>query len=397
MGGKKCYWVLIHGTMKNQRSKFSLPSGVTYLNCAYMSPLLKAVEKAGIEGIRKKRDPSSISSQDFFTQGDALRKEFAKLIHTDEPSRIVIVPSVSYGLASVAKNISLQSGEKIVLAHEQFPSNHYPWQRLATEAKAILHTVHPPETMAARGRLWNERIVEAIKPGTRIVAIGPVHWADGTKFDLVRIGKQARDVGAKLIIDGTQSVGALPFDIKKIQPDALVCGGYKWLMGPYAIGLAYYGPYFDQGVPIEENWINRLNSEDFAGLVRYESRYQPGSLRYEVGEHSNFILVPMMLEALKQINAWGPENIQAHCQAITKKGVRKLVDNGFWVEEDGFRCQHLFGIGLPKDLTVSILKERVMKKKISVSLRGNFMRISPNVYNDAHDVDLLVRALLNQA
>ncbi|MDZ7647737.1 MAG: hypothetical protein U5K54_11465 [Cytophagales bacterium] len=113
--------------------------------------------------------------------------------------------------------------------------------------------------------------------------------------------------------------GRYHLDIKEIRPDALICGGYKWLMGPYSLGLAYYGEYFDQGIPVEENWINRLHSENFAGLVNYESDYQPGALRYEVGEHSNFILVPMLLEALEQINQWKPVNIQKYCAAITKK------------------------------------------------------------------------------
>ncbi len=179
--------------------------------------------------------------------------------------------------------------------------------RLCDENKAQLKTISPPENLADRGKIWNERIVEAIDRNTRLVALGNVHWADGTKFNLLEIRKRTRDVGALLVIDGTQSVGALPFDVSKIQPDALVCAGYKWLLGPYAIGIAYYGEYFDDGKPIEENWINRKLSEDFTALVNYKSEYQPGALRYEVGERSNFILVPMMTAALKQINRWKPE------------------------------------------------------------------------------------------
>ena len=102
-----------------------------------------------------------------------------------------------------------------------------------------------------------------------------IHWADGTLFDLKAIRQRTRDVGALLIIDGTQSIGALPFDIQEIQPDALICAGYKWLMGPYSLGLAYLGEFFDEGIPIEENWKNRHNSHHFARLVNYEDKYQP--------------------------------------------------------------------------------------------------------------------------
>ena len=225
--------------------------------------------------------------------------------------------------------------------------------------------------------------------------MGNVHWADGTRFDLLQIRKRCNDVGSKLIIDGTQSVGALPFDLTRIKPDALVCAGYKWLMGPYSIGLAYYNESFDNGIPIEENWINRKLSEDFAGLVQYNNDYQSGALRYEVGERSNFILVPMMTEALKKINEWQPECIQSYCKAITSNGIERLHEAGFWIEDEKFRGQHLFGIRPPKGTLIDTVREKLKRKKISVSVRGNSLRVSPNVYNSQADFEKLVKVLLD--
>ncbi len=379
--------------MNSQKKKFSIPAGVTYLNCAYMSPLLKSVEKAGMKGLLKKRNPSVITPQDFYTEGDTLRAAFASLINVADPNRISIIPSVSYGLSTVARNVHLDSGDKIIVAAEQFPSNYYPWERLTSEAHAELVTVSPPDGLQSRGKKWNERILESIDRKTRMVAIGNVHWADGTLFDLVQIRKRTREVGALLVIDGTQSVGALPFDVKKIQPDALVCGGYKWLMGPYSIGLAYYSEYFDGGVPIEESWINRKDSVDFTGLVNYQKAYQPGALRYDVGEHGNFILIPMMIEALEQIKKWKPENIQAYCKKISP--IARLRELGCWIEEDDQRGYHLFGIRFPKDFPITRAKENMKKKKISVSFRGDSMRVAPNVYNDAADFEKLIGVLRN--
>ena len=221
--------------------------------------------------------------------------------------------------------------------------------------------------------------------------MGNVHWADGTLFDLIQIRKRTLDVGALLIIDGTQSVGALPFDVQKIKPDALVCGGYKWLMGPYSIGMAYYSEVFNDGVPLEESWINRRDSEDFTSLVIYQNEYQPGALRYDVGEHGNFILIPMMIEALRQIKRWQPENIQHYCRKISP--IKKLRELGCWIEDDNFRGQHLFGIRFPKDFPLSKVKENMKKKKISVSFRGDSMRVAPNVYNDVSDFEKFIAAL----
>ncbi len=379
--------------MQSQRSKFSIPRGVTYLNCAYMSPLLRSVEKAGIKGMICKRNPLDISASDFFETTELLRNEFSSLVHANNPQRIVLISSVSYGLANVTRNVKVRYGDKIIVASEQFPSNYYPWHKLCLETKAELHVVRAPESLVSRGKVWNERLLNAIDQRTKVVALGNVHWADGTLYELEKIRLRTREVGALLVIDGTQSVGALPFDIQKIQPDALVCGGYKWLMGPYSLGLAYYGEYFDKGTPVEENWINRLHSEDFAALVNYQAEYQPGALRYEVGEHSNFILVPMLLEALKQINRWDPARIQTYCAGISHRSIELLRERGYWVEEEKYRGHHLFGIRFPKGTNLELVRERIKKQKISVSFRGDSMRISPNVYNEEKDFERLLSAL----
>lgn len=378
----------------NQRSKFSLPPGNVYLNCAYMSPMLKAVAKKGIEGIHKKRNPAVVRGDDFFTDTEKVRKEFAKLIN-GQANRVVLVSSVSYGMANVVNNIKLSSSDNIIVAAEQFPSNYYPWHRVSQDTGAKLKVIAPPEELVNRGKIWNERLLEAIDTNTKLVALGNVHWADGTLFNLKEIRKRTRAVGALLVIDGTQSVGALPFDVKEIQPDALVCAGYKWLMGPYSLGLAYYGEYFDNGKPVEENWINRLHSENFAGLVNYQTDYQPGALRYEVGEHSNFILLPMLLEALKQINQWKPKVIQQYCANIMRKPINILHDAGFWIEDEKFRGHHLFGVRLPAHAEVDKIKKALQKNKISVSFRGDAIRVSPNLYNSEADLMKLVRVLVS--
>lgn len=375
-----------------KRSKFTLPKKVTYLNCAYMSPLLKAVEKVGVQNLRRKRNPSTIAAEDFFTGGELLREEFARVINADNPKRIAITPSISYAMANVAMNLKIGRGQKIIVAAAQFPSNYYPWQRLCSETGATIDAIEPPKDLVNRGALWNEKILSAIDNNTRAVAIGNVHWADGTLFQLEEIRKRTKDVGALLIIDGTQSVGVLPFDVRKIQPDALACAGYKWLLGPYSIGVAYYGEYFDQGKPIEESWLNRFNSEDFSSLVNYQADYQPGALRYDVGEHGNFVNVPMLIKSIKQLNQWGIANIQEYIKSITEPAIAALRNKGYWVEEENHRGSHLFGLRM-LDHDPQKVKEVLRRNNIFVSIRGDAIRVAPNVYNDAKDLSKLVKAL----
>ncbi|HCT54566.1 MAG TPA: aminotransferase, partial [Balneola sp.] len=282
----------------------------------------------------------------FFSESDELRHEFSKLINAEHNNQCVIIPSVSYGMANVAKNLKLDKGDNIIVVGEQFPSNVYPWMEVAQNAEAEIITITPPKSISERGKLWNEKILNAINERTQLVACGHIHWADGTIFDLRSIRQKTYEVGAWLAVDATQSLGALPFDVQQLKPDALIAAGYKSLMGPYSIGMAYYSSEFDSGTPIEQNWINRFESENFANLVNYNANYQPGALRYEVGEHSNFILVPMMLEALKKLNEWNPENIYTYLVELVEEPISKLRSAGFIIEETQYRASNLFGIRL---------------------------------------------------
>jgi hypothetical protein len=117
------------GELSCQRDLFSLPPQTHYLNCAYMAPLSRAVEQAGIAGLRRKRYPVEIPPADFFRGPDALRQAFARLIHTDDARRIAILPSVSYAMAMATRNVSATRGQNVVVIGREFPSAVLPWRR----------------------------------------------------------------------------------------------------------------------------------------------------------------------------------------------------------------------------------------------------------------------------
>lgn len=375
-----------------QREQFSIPRHVHYLNCAYMGPLSLAVQQAGIAGVMRKADPSRIAAADFFSESNEARALFAALINADDPQRIALIPSASYGIATAARNLKCAAGQNIVLTGEQFPSNVYSWLKLAQQRKAQIRTVSPL-SVRQRGSAWNDALLEAIDERTAIVAVPHVHWTDGTRFDIQRVADRARSFGAALVVDATQSIGALPFDVQRVRPDALICAGYKWLLGPYSVAFAYFGARFDDGEPLEENWISRENSEDFRGLVNYRATYQPGALRYDVGERSNFALLPMAVAALKQIHEWQPARIQQYCADLCAGAIEEIRALGFGVENKEWRASHLFGIRMPEGLDLAALQHDLQRAGVSIALRGSAMRVAPNVYNHADDVRVLVDTL----
>ena len=375
--------------MNCQRHLFDLPSDLVYLNCARRGPQTKKLAAIGMEAIQRQCNPTAYSNADFFQFPQAVKEAFAQLISADDPNRIAIIPSASYGLANVANNLNLKKEEKIIIVGEQFPSNVYPWMAAVEKVGANLEIITPP-SIENRAINWNEAILSAIDDQTKLVAMGHIHWTDGTLFDLKRIREKTKQHNALLVLDGTQSIGALPFSVKEIQPDALIAPSYKWMLGPYSLGVAYYGPAFDGGEPIEQNWINRVNSDDFTNLVNYQPLYRPKANRYSMGEQSNFILCPLLSTAIRQINEWGVANIQDYCIKITQQTVAEWRDMGLYIEADDWRSHHLFGIRLNDNFDSQQLKEAIQAANISVSFRGTAMRVSPNIYNEESEVQQLL-------
>ena len=381
--------------MKNQKHLFNLPEEITYLNIASQSPSFKAVEQAGIEGVLEKSHPYKITGDSYFEPVKEVKKLFAKLIEVKDYNRIANIPSASYGLATAANNITLKKNDEILLIDEQFPSNYYVWEKLAKKFDAKIKIVLMPESKIKRGKSWNEAILESISDKTAVVTLGNIHWANGTLFDLKSIRKKTTKHTALLIVDGSQSVGALPFSVKEIKPDALICAGYKWLFGPYGCGYAYFGEYFDNGIPIEENWSNRMNSENMGDLANYEPQYKPLANRYSTGEHASFIYIKMQIAALKQVLIWTPKAIQEYCKEVTSEAVNTLTENGCFVEDGDFRTHHLFGVALPEKLDIAKLKTQLIEAQIFISFRGNYIRLSCHLYNTKEDFKKLTNCILS--
>src|SRR5215212_1801310 len=370
----------------SQRDLFEIPDDIVYLNCAYMSPQLRRAREIGEWAVSRKSRPWEITPDDFFEDAEKVRTLFARLVGADADG-VAIVPSVSYGIAVAAANVQVREGEKILILEDQFPSNVYPWRELAARSGAKLVTVARPEDYD-----WTRALLEEIDADTAVVAVPNCHWTDGSLVDLARVGAGTREAGAALVVDGIQSLGAYPFDVSEVEPDFLVASSYKWLLGPYGIGFMYVGEKYREGSPIEHNWINRRGSQDFSGLVTYEDAFQPGARRYDVGERSNFALLPMAAVALQQLIDWEVDNVSETIGALTDLIEEKTEELGIVAVPKGRRARHLIGLklgtGAPHDLA-----RRLTDHNVFVSVRGESVRVAPNLYNTEEDVDRFLDVL----
>ena len=371
-----------------QADQFHLPPDVHYLNCAYGAPLLRAVEQAACAALARWREPQTFGPEAYFDEAERVRARFGRLIGAADGERIAIVPSVSYGIAIAARNVPARRGMNVVIPDGQFPSNVYAWRTLCRRTGAELRVVARPP-----GGGWTERLLEAIDRRTIAVAMGTVDGVDGTRFDLERIGQQARDVGALYVLDGIQSVGALPFDVQRIRPDLLVCAAYKWLLGPMGVGVCYIGERLADGEPLEETWLGREGSEDFTRPTAYTDRYQPGARRFDAGGRAQFILLPMLAAALDQLLAWDPVRMQAYCAELTRPVLAELAACGLLAVGQDPRAAHLFAVRLPTSVPAGVVRDSLARHRVQVSARQDKLRISVNAYNTPADLSALLEAL----
>ena len=372
--------------MESQRDLFEIPEDIVYLNCAYMSPQLRPAREAGEKAVSRKSRPWEITPDLFFEDAEEIRALFARLVGGDTEG-VAIVPSVSYGISVAAANVPVREGEKLIILEDQFPSNVYAWRELADRSGARLVTLPRPEDLD-----WGRALIEEIDADTAVVAVPNCHWTDGSLVDLASVGESAHEAGAALVVDAIQSLGAYPFDVSQVRPDFLIATSYKWLLGPYGVGFMYVEEEYREGKPIEHNWINRRGSQDFSGLVDYQDAFQPGARRYDVGERSNFALLPMAAEALRQLLDWGVENVSETIGTLTDLIEEKAGELGIVTIPKERRARHMIGLMLGPDAPDDLAR-RLTTHNVFVSVRGESVRVSPHLYNTEEDVDRLFEVL----
>jgi selenocysteine lyase/cysteine desulfurase len=368
-------------------SAFDVPDDVIYLNCASLAPRLKSVTVAARAALDRMAVPWGIQAADWFRDERSLSESFARLIGAP-PHCTTLVPAVSYGIALAARNIPVKPGQNIVLIEHEYPSNYYSWRRLADAQSATIRSVDAPHRESL-----TDAIVSAIDRQTAIVAVANCQWTDGRLADLVRIGSAARRHGAAFVVDASQSLGAYPLDVRDCQPDFLTTVGYKWLLGPYGVGYLYVAErWHAKGEPLEESWLHREGSENFAALVDYTPNYRPGAQRFGQGESAQFYLLPMAIAALSQIAEWTPDRINAQLRVLTESLVERAEALGLSATERSQRAGHMVGLRSERGLKPG-LAAALANRGIYVGIRGDCIRVAPHLHTTGDDIDRFVDAL----
>src|SRR3954454_11747511 len=369
-----------------QRAAFDVPADVAYFNTAMLAPQLHAVRAAGAAALEFRGRPWAISATDWFADVERLRSLFARIVGGDAEG-VALVPATSYGFAVAARNLPLRGGQRVLVLAEEYPSGVHTWRAAVRRSGAELLTVSREP-----GQTWTEAVLAALDERVAIVSVPNVHWTDGALVELGPIATRSRELGARLVIDGSQSIGAMPLNVDELRPDFLATVGYKWLLGPFGVAYLYVAEEHHGGEPLEENWIVRAGSEDFARLVDYRDEYQPGARRFDVGGRTKFELIPMAIAALAQIAEWQVPRVGAALAARASEIAARATGLDLDALPDEQRGPHMLGVRLPEP-AYTRAPSALASVNCFAGMRGASLRISPHLHTTDEDVERLFAGL----
>jgi len=374
---------------KDYRAEFDLPRDLCYLNAAYMTPQPRRVLEAAKRGAELRAEPWRITPRDFFTDVEALRNAFARQVGCSADN-IAVVPSAGYGVSCAVANIATGPGDRILAMHDQFPSNYYAWRRQAMNSGAEFHVVQRES-----GQTWAEALLAAIDVLGERIAVATLeghHWASADPVDLEAVIPALRAVGARIVLDLTQTIGATPVDIGRLAPDFMVTAAYKWQFCPYGVGFVYVDERYFDGVSIEEPWMSRDGAEDFSRLAEFTDLYQGGARRFDMSAKSSFSNIAAARAALELLAEWDIATISRTLADTNDRIAGILERHGFETVPAAARAPHFQGARLPSG-DPRALAARLVEQSVYASVRGHHLRVAPHLYTDDEDLARLDSAL----
>ena len=371
------------------KSDFDL-GGTTYLNGANHGPLPRVAIDAANEALEWKRDPSSIDDSIYFTLPNRVRRAAAPFFNCD-PEDLAVTTGASAGMSLLAGGLEWKPKDHVVIPAGEFPAVYLPW--VALRSSGVEVTVLPTD-----GGLTTGQIVEALRSTTRVVAVGHVNFATGHRLDVEAIGRICRDRGIAFVIDATQSVGSVPFDVRAAGASVVAAAGYKWMLSPYGTGVFYVDPEWVNRLRVPfVNWATVNGAEDFNKMTELAIDFRAGATRWDAPETASFLNCNPMAAALEFLGQIGVEQVFDYTRSL----IDRLVDGlptGFRVESslaDEHRSSICRLVADDQELTRAAY-QRCLQAHISVSMRESGLRVSPGVWNSEGDIDRLLQQLNSQ-
>jgi selenocysteine lyase/cysteine desulfurase len=376
--------------LPSQRGLFDMPRNICYLNSASFSPLPIKTQEAARAAVSRKGQPWTIDFAFANSQYERARRAAASLINA-EASDVALTSSISYGVATAAKLLTIPRGARVLVLEDDHSSPVLEWRaRIETQGFAV-ETVRQPEDGD-----WTSAVLSAIErrdaPGVALASISSVHWSDGGLIDLQKVGEALRRQGAIFLIDATQGAGVIEMDVKSLDPDFVLFPTYKWLLGPYGRAFIYVAKRHQEGIPLEQTAYGRRDVRADNPVYFTDTRYLPDARRFDMGERDHFISMEMASIGMEMMADWGVPAIAQRLAWLTDRIGEGLRGAPVRTPDRRFRAPHILSLdfegGVPGGLVEGLASEGIY-----VAKRLARMRVSPHVFNDEDDADRFVAAL----
>lgn len=361
---------------ENAASAFMPFGDVLYLDCAARAPVLRDVHAAGQAALEANAAPWTQSFDALEALVEAVRALAAGMLDGDTEA-VALVPSAAFALSTAARNLPLEAGEAVLLLEGQFPSNLLPWQQRCAEAGARVAGVR-----RAPGQDWTEAVLDALaaEPRTRVVALPQVRWDDGALLDLDRIAPRVHAAGAALVLDLSQSLGALPADIARWRPDFVASVGYKWLLGPRGLSWLWAAPRRrGDGVAIEQHWSTRDAGAGWRFPLEAPPPSRSGARRFDAGEIDEPLPLAMAGAGLAKLQAWGVPHIAAALGRYTGALDAALDASGLSEWKTPGHAPHLTALRPPAERLDAVF-DALARERIVCTRRHGLLRIAPHLH-----------------
>jgi selenocysteine lyase/cysteine desulfurase/dTDP-4-dehydrorhamnose reductase len=402
-----------HVTAEYPNKSFDL----TYFDSAGRSVLPSSVEQVGISALRQKAQPwNGVGSEIDITD---VRQLFASLIECNDASCIALTPSTGFAMTMAAANIlrsgNISAGKTILTMNKEMGSVVYPWQEVCKSSGATLKVISDP-FVAGKEVTWTEALLAAFDESVAVIALPAVHWCCGASVDLAAIAARRALLPPEkrpyFIVDGTQSLGVVPFNAVGLDVDFIACSVHKWLNAPYGMSLVYVAPrHHATWQPLDHHERGRLGSdgEGWDEIIFthpttgfYPEGLYPDARRLDAGGKANPIVVPMVRAALQFVLRVGVETIQQTTRALTNALADQLLTvfrEHVVIRPEARRSAHIFGVRFRSDspyhaaAPLVALNAALKANKVYCSVRGEWLRVSVYVHNTLSDVRRFVSLL----
>lgn len=359
-------------------SAFVIPERLLYLDSAALGPPLRAVREAANAALHQ--DALNGFTPDWRDQVERVRAMAAQLFDGDADG-VALVPSAAYGLSVAARNVPLRHAEAVLVLEGQFPSNLLAWQQRCAQVGARLVTVRRDAQQD-----WTTAVLAAFDadPAITVLALPNVYWLDGTVLDLATIARSAHARGTCLVLDLSQSLGALPVDVATLRPDFVVAVGYKWLLGPYGLAYLWAAPRWrDSGTPLEYGWMAYDRNTLWQPGTNASAVPLPGARRFDADGVCDGMRLAMAEAALTQILAWGISGIAAALGERIDACIAALRAHGLEAWLPPGEVAHFCGIQPPRCLDTQwadTLATVLRNEDIVFTLRHGRLRFAPHLH-----------------